>query len=70
MTKKTTKALELSAAQANALMFMLDDEMETVFTYGDFDPINGWDVADLYAYRLLAYQTYKRWYIETHGDTT
>ena len=70
MTKKTTKALEMSAEQANALMVMLDSEMETVFTYGDIDPINEWEHADLYAYRLLAYQTYKRWYIETHGDTT
>lgn len=65
MSKKKTKALELPPEQANALMVMLDSEMETIFDEG-IDPIADWESADLYAYRLLAYKTYKQWYKETH----
>jgi len=68
MTKKKTKTLELTPEQANALMVMLENEIETVFTYGDYDPIADWEFADLYAYKLLAYKTYKDWYMENHGE--
>jgi len=68
MTKKKTKPLELAPEQANALMVMLESEIETIFTYGDYDPIADWEFADLYAYKLLAYKTYKDWYMENHGD--
>ena len=68
MTKKKTKTLELTPEQANALMVMLENEIETVFTYGDYDPIADWEFADLYAYQLLAYKTYKDWYMENHHD--
>jgi len=68
MTKKKTKALELTPEQANALMVMLESEIETIFTYGDYDPIADWEFADLYAYKLLAYKRYKDWYMENHGD--
>ena len=66
MTKKHTKTLELTPMEANAMMVMLDSEIETIFTYGGIDPIADWENADLYAYRLLAYKTYKQWYKETH----
>ena len=68
MTKKKPKALELTPEQANALMVMVENEIETVFTYGDYDPIADWEFADLYAYKLLAYKRYKDWYMENHGD--
>lgn len=68
MTNKKTKALELTPEQANALMVMVENEIETVFTYGDYDPIADWEFADLYAYKLLAYKTYKDWYMENHGE--
>jgi len=68
MTKKKTKALELAPEQANALMVMLESEIETIFTFGDYDPIADWEFADLYAYKLLAYKRYKDWYMENHGD--
>ena len=68
MTKKKPKALELTPEQANALMVMVENEIETVFTYGDYDPIADWEFADLYAYKLLAYKTYKDWYMENHND--
>ena len=70
MTKKKTKPLELTPEQANALMVMLESEIETIFNgaYGGIDPIAEWEFADLYAYKLLAYKTYKDWYMENHND--
>ena len=66
MTKKKPKALELTPEQANALMVMLESEIETIFEYGGIDPIADWEHADLNAYKLLAYKKYKEWYLETH----
>ena len=60
-----TKELKLSKKTAMAMMLMLDDAIETI---RDFDPIADWEFADLYAYKLLAYQEYKRWYKENYGD--
>ena len=68
MTKKKTKALELTPEQANALMVMIESEIETIFEYGGIDPIADWEFADLYAYKLLAYKTYKQWYMDNHHD--
>ena len=68
MTKKKTKPLELAPEQANALMVMIESEIETIFEYGGIDPIADWEFADLYAYKLLAYKRYKDWYMENHGD--
>jgi len=68
MTKKKTKPLELTPEQANALMVMIESEIETIFEYGGIDPIADWEFADLYAYKLLAYKRYKDWYMENHGD--
>jgi len=67
-TQKIKTPLDLSPPEANALMVMLESEIETIFTYGDYDPIADWEFADLYAYKLLAYKTYKDWYMENHGD--
>jgi hypothetical protein len=64
MSKEKIVKLELTPVDANALMVMLESEMETTFTYGDIDPINEWENIHLYAYKLLAYQTYKAWYQE------
>tara|TARA_Y100000401_G_scaffold98336_1_gene86068 strand:+ start:37 stop:243 length:207 start_codon:yes stop_codon:yes gene_type:complete len=68
MTKKKTKPLELAPEQANALMVMIESEIETIFEYGGIDPIADWEFADLYAYKLLAYKTYKQWYMDNHHD--
>jgi len=64
MSKDKTIWIELTPTEANALMVMIEREMETTFTYGDIDPINEWEHADLYAYKLLAYQKFKTWYQE------
>jgi len=68
MSKKSTKPLVLLPEQAMALMIMLDSEMEAIFYDNSIDPIADWEFADLYAYKLLAYKTYKQWYMETHDD--
>ena len=65
-TQKIKRPLDLSPPEANALMVMLESEIETIFTFGDYDPIADWEFADLYAYKLLAYKKYKEWYLETH----
>ena len=67
-TQKIKTPLDLSPPEANALMVMIESEIETIFTYGDYDPIADWEFADLYAYKLLAYKTYKDWYMENHND--
>jgi len=67
-TQKIFKPLELSPPEANALMVMIESEIETLFD--DFDPIADWEFADLYAYKLLAYKKYKEWYLETHNVNT
>lgn len=67
-TQKIKTPLDLSPPEANALMVMLESEIETIFTFGDYDPIADWEFADLYAYKLLAYKRYKDWYMENHGD--
>ena len=63
-TQKIKTPLDLSPSEANALMVMLESEIETLFD--DFDPIADWEFAHLYAYKLLAYNKYKEWYLETH----
>ena len=68
-----TKQLRLSKEEAMALMLMLDNEIQTTFVADTFispklDPIADWEFADLYAYKLLAYQKYKRWYKDTHDE--
>ena len=62
MSKDKTVKLELTPTDANALMVMIEADMEATFTYGSIDPINEWEQIDLYAYKLLAYQKYKTWY--------
>ena len=64
MSKDKTVWLELTPTDANALMVMIESEMEQIFTYGSIDPISEWEEIDLYAYKLLAYQKYKTWYKE------
>ena len=63
MSKDKTVWLELTPTDAIAMMVMLDSEMETIFDES-IDPIADWENADLYAYKLLAYQKFKTWYKE------
>ena len=63
-TQKILKILDLYPPEANVLMVLIENEIEILFH--DFDPIADWEFADLYAYKLLAYKTYKQWYLENH----
>ena len=64
MSKERIVKLELTPIDANALMVMIESEIETTFTYGDIDPINEWEEIHLYSYKLLAYQKFKTFYQE------
>jgi len=61
---KTDKVwLQLTRIEANALMVMLDSEMEARFEFDGID-LKEWEQLDLQAYKLLAFHKYKTWYME------
>ena len=63
MAKQTKLWIELTPTEANALMVMLDSEMETRFQYDGLD-LKEWEILDLEAYKILAFHKYKTWYME------
>jgi len=61
---KTDKVwLQLTRTEANALMVMLDGEMENRFQFEGLD-LKEWEQLDLEAYKLLAFHKFKTWYSE------
>ena len=52
-------SIELTRIEANAIMVMLDNEMENHFSEGV-----DWTNLELDAYRMLAFQKFKTWYKE------
>ncbi len=67
MIKSKTLWLQLTPIEANAIMVMLDSEMEMVHVHGGID-LNNWETLDLEAYKLLAFHKYKTWYEENCND--
>jgi len=69
---KTDKVwLQLTRTKANALMVMLDSEMESILEqgyHGNGARLEDWETFDLDAYKLLAYKHYREWYEENCGD--
>ena len=63
MIKGNTLWLQLTHTEANALMVMLDSEMESRFQFEGLD-LKEWEQLDLEAYKLLAFHKYKTWYME------
>ena len=63
MTKDNTLWIQLTRKEANALMVMLDGEMESRFRYEGLD-LKEWETLDLEAYKILAYHKFKTWYME------
>ena len=64
---KTDKVwLQLTRTEANALMVMLDGEMENRFQFEGLD-LKEWEQLDLEAYKILAFHKYKTWYMENCG---
>tara|TARA_R110000851_G_scaffold187134_1_gene336639 strand:+ start:597 stop:815 length:219 start_codon:yes stop_codon:yes gene_type:complete len=69
---KTDKVwLQLTRTEANALMVMLDGEMESILEqswHGNITTLADWETFDLDAYKLLAYKHYREWYEDNCGD--
>ena len=63
---KTPKPLNLTPQEANAILVMLESDLETWLP--DFDPIADWETLHLSAQQLLAYHTFKTWYVEEFGN--
>ena len=64
--KQKSMVIELSEEQANAIMVMLDCEMETTFEHSGIDPVADWETIHYQAYQLLAYQAFKEKYKDTY----
>ena len=67
MIKVNTLWLQLTRNEANAIMVMLDGEMENTHDVAGID-LNDWENLDLEAYKLLAFHRFKTWYMENCGD--
>lgn len=67
MTKDSTLWIQLTPTEANALMVLLDNEMENSFYYSQID-LKDWETLDLEAYKILAYHKFKTWYKENCGE--
>lgn len=67
MTKAKTLWIQLTPVEANAIMEMLDSEMEMVHVHGGIN-LNHWETLDQEAYKLSAFHKYKTWYWENCGD--
>ena len=63
MAKQTKLWIELTPTEANALMVMLDSEMDNRFYYSSVD-LDNWENLDLEAYKFLAFHKFKTWYME------
>jgi hypothetical protein len=68
MAKSNTLWLQLTPTEANALMVMLDSEIESCHNYGGGIDLSDWENLDLEAYKLLAFRTFKKWYMENCAD--
>ena len=67
MIKGNTLWLQLTRNEANAIMVMLDGEMENTHDVAGID-LNNWENLDLEAYKLLAFHRFKTWYMENCDD--
>jgi urease gamma subunit len=67
MAKDNKLWIQLTPTEANALMVMLDGEMESRFRYEGLD-LKEWETLDLEAYKILAYHKFKTWYMENCSE--
>jgi len=67
MAKDNKLWIQLTPTEANALMVMLDGEMESRFRYEGLD-LKEWETLDLEAYKILAYHKFKTWYMENYNE--
>ena len=62
--EKTLKMYEppmLTATEANALMVMLESDMDMCFQFDALD-LEDWENLDLTAYKIKAFHKFKTWY--------
>ncbi len=59
--------LNLTRTEANAIMVMLDAEIENTHEVCGIS-IYDWETLDLEAYKLLAFHKFKTWYMENCAD--
>ena len=67
MTKDNTLWIQLTPTEANALMVMLDAEIENTHEVCGIS-IQDWETLDLEAYKLLAFHKFKTWYMENCSE--
>ena len=67
MAKDNKLWIQLTPTEANALMVLLDGEMESRFRYEGLD-LKEWETLDLEAYKILAYHKFKTWYMENCSE--
>jgi len=67
MAKEQKIWLQLTRNEANAIMVMLDSDIENTHDVCGID-LNDWETLDLEAYKLLAFHKFKTWYWENCGD--
>ena len=67
MAKEKTIWLQLTPTEANALMVMLDAEIENTHEVCGIS-IRDWETLDLEAYKLLAFHKFKTWYMENCNE--
>jgi len=67
MAKDNTLWIQLTPTEANAIMVMLDAEIENTHEVCGIS-IRDWETLDLEAYKLLAFHKFKTWYMENCND--
>ena len=67
MAKDKTLWIQLTPTEANAIMVMLDAEIENTHEVCGIS-IRDWETLDLEAYKLLAFHKFKTWYMENCND--
>ena len=67
MAKDKTLWIQLTPTEANALMMLMEGEMESRFRYEGLD-LKEWETLDLEGHKILAFHKYKTWYMENCND--
>ena len=64
MAKSKGLSITLTHVEANQIMRMLDDDMDSCFIYGNGIDLDDWESLDLTAHKILAFHKFKTWYKE------
>tara|TARA_R100000234_G_scaffold105682_1_gene75993 strand:- start:949 stop:1149 length:201 start_codon:yes stop_codon:yes gene_type:complete len=64
MAKAKELSITLTTLEANEIMRMLDDHMESCFVFGIGIDLDNWESLDLIAHKILAFHKFKTWYVK------